>query len=142
VSLERILSGPGLFNVYRFLRQTGWSRESAEVAEQMRAGDPSAVVTEMALAGRDPMCIRALDIFVSVYGAEAGNLALKAMAVGGVFVAGGIAPRILSRLTSGAFVTAFRDKGRLAALMEAIPIRVALNPRAPLLGAARIASEL
>lgn len=142
VSLERILSGPGLFNVYRFLRQTGWSQESAEVAERMRAGDPSAVVTEMALAGRDPMCARALDIFVSVYGAEAGNLALKAMAVGGVFVAGGIAPRILPRLTSGAFVAAFRDKGRLAALMEAIPIRVALNPRAPLLGAARIASEL
>lgn len=142
VSLERILSGPGLFNVYRFLRHAGWSRESTEVAERMRAGDPSAVVTEMALAGRDAMCARALDIFVSVYGAEAGNLALKAMAVGGVFVGGGIAPRILPRLIGGAFVTAFRDKGRLAALMETMPIRVALNPRAPLLGAARVASEL
>ena len=142
VSLERILSGPGLFNIYRFLRHSGWSRESAAVAERMRAGDPSAVVTEMALAGRDPMCVRALDIFVSVYGAEAGNLALKAMAVGGVFVGGGIAPRILPRLAGGAFVSAFRDKGRLAAVMEAIPIRAVLNPRAPLLGAARIASEL
>jgi glucokinase len=142
VSLERILSGPGLFNVYRFLRDTGWTRESAEVAERMRAGDPSAVVTEMALAGRDPMCAKALDLFVSVYGAEAGNLALKAMAVGGVFVGGGIAPRILSRLTDGAFVTAFRDKGRLAAVMEAMPIRVALNPRAPLLGAAKVAAAI
>jgi len=142
VSLERILSGPGLFNVYRFLRDTGWARESAEVGDRMRAGDPSAVVTEMALAGRDAMCGKALDIFVSVYGAEAGNLALKAMAVGGVFVGGGIAPRIVPRLTSGTFVTAFRDKGRLAALMEAMPIRVALNPRAPLLGAAQVAATM
>jgi glucokinase len=142
VSFERILSGPGLFNVYRFLRDTGWAKEPAEIAERMRAGDPSAVVTEMALADRDPMCVKALDIFVSVYGAEAGNLALKALAVGGVFVGGGIAPRILPRLTGGAFVTAFRDKGRLAALMEAIPIHVALNPRAPLLGAAQVAGSL
>jgi glucokinase len=142
VSLERVLSGPGLFNVYRFLRETGWARESAEVSARMRAGDPSAVVTEMALAGRDRMCAKALDIFVSAYGAEAGNLALKAMAVGGVFVGGGIAPRILPRLTSGAFVTAFRDKGRLAPLMEAMPVHVALNPRAPLLGAAKVAAEL
>ena len=142
VSLERILSGPGLFNVYRFLRDTGWAGESAEVAERMRTGDPSAVITEMALAGRDPISAKALDIFVAVYGAEAGNLALKAMAVGGVFVGGGIAPRILPRLTTGAFVSAFRDKGRLAAIMEAIPIRVALNPRAPLLGAAKVASGL
>jgi glucokinase len=77
-----------------------------------------------------------------VYGAEAGNLALKAMAVGGVYVGGGIAPRILPRLTDGAFVAAFRDKGRLAALMDAMPVRVALNPRAPLLGAAQVASTL
>jgi glucokinase len=142
VSWERILSGPGLLNVYRFLRDTGWARESPEVAERMRAGDPSAVITETALAGRDRMCAKALDVFVSVYGAEAGNLALKAMAVGGVLVGGGIAPRILPRLTGGGFVTAFRDKGRLAAVMEAIPIRVALNPRAPLLGAAQVAARL
>jgi glucokinase len=142
VSLERILSGPGLFNVYRFLRDTGWAKESSEVAGRMRAGDPSAVVTEMALSGRDAMCGKALDIFVSVYGAEAGNLALKAMAVGGVYVGGGIAPRILPRLTAGAFVAAFCDKGRLAALMGAIPIHVALNPRAPLLGAAKVAGTL
>jgi glucokinase len=142
VSLERILSGPGLFNIYRFLRDTGRSRESAEVAQRMRAGDPSAVITEMALAGRDPTCVKALDVFVSAYGAEAGNLALRVMALGGVFVGGGIAPRILARLTGGAFVRAFRDKGRLAELMEAMPIRVVLDPRAPLLGAARVAAGL
>jgi glucokinase len=142
VSVERILSGPGLFNVYRFLRETGWAPESAEVAARMRAGDPGAVVTEMALAGRDRMCAKALDVFVSVYGAEAGNLALKAMAVGGVLVGGGIAPRILPRLTAGGFVAGFRDKGRLAPVMGAIPIRVALDPRAPLLGAAQVAASL
>jgi glucokinase len=142
VSYERILSGPGLFNVYRFLRDTGWGRESAAVAERMRVDDPSAVVTEMGLAARDPMCAKALDVFVSVYGAEAGNLALKAMAAGGVVVGGGIAPRIIDRLRAGGFVAAFRDKGRLSGLMEAIPIRVALNPRAPLLGAARVAATM
>jgi glucokinase len=142
VSVERILSGPGLFSVYRFLRDTGWAPESHEVAARMRAGDPSIVVTEMALAGRDRMCVKALDVFVSVYGAEAGNLALTVMAGGGVLVGGGIAPRILPRLGAGGFVAAFRDKGRLAPVMDAMPIRVALDPRAPLLGAAQIAASL
>jgi glucokinase len=142
VSLERILSGPGLFNVYRFLRDTGWAKESAAVAARMREENPSAVVSELALAGSDAMCAKALDLFVSVYGAEAGNLALKAMAVGGVYVGGGIAPRIFPRLTTGTFMTAFRDKGRLASLMETIPVHVALNPRAPLLGAAQVAATL
>ncbi len=142
VSLERVLSGPGLFNVYRFLRDTGWAKESPAVAERMRTTDPPAVVTEMALSKADPLCDKALDTFVSAYGAEAGNLALKALAVGGVLVGGGIAPRIIERLATGGFVAAFRDKGRLAPLMESIPINVALNPRAPLLGAARVASDL
>jgi glucokinase len=139
VSYERVLSGPGLVNVYRFLRSAGWAAESAEVAEQMRRRDPAAVVAETALAGGDALCGKALDIFVSVYGAEAGNLALKGMALGGVFVSGGIAPRILPRLQAGEFVEAFRDKGRLRPLMETIPIDVVLNPEAPLLGAARVA---
>jgi glucokinase len=142
VSYERVLSGPGLFNVYRFLRDTGWAKESPEVADRMRAGDPSAVVTEMGLARRDALCDKALDVFIGIYGAEAGNLALKAMAVGGVLVGGGIAPRMIDRIAGGGFIAAFREKGRLAPLMESIPIRVALNPRAPLLGAARVASEM
>jgi glucokinase len=142
VSTERILAGPGFFNVYRFLRDSGWAKESPEIADRLRSGDTGAVITEMALASRDALCVKALEIFVSVYGAEAGNLALKAMAVGGVLVGGGIAPRILPALTNGAFVAAFRDKGRLAPLMDAMPISVALNPRAPLLGAAQVAGSL
>ena len=142
VSYERVLSGPGLVNVYRFLRDTGWARESPEVAERMRAGDPGAVISEVGLGKGDPLCDKALDIFVSVYGAEAGNLALKAMATGGVLVGGGIAPRIIERIAAGGFVAAFRAKGRLSPLMETLPVSVALNPRAPLLGAARVAAEL
>jgi glucokinase len=142
VSYERVLSGPGLFNIYRFLRDTGWGKESAAVADRMRAGDPSAVVTEMALAKSDPLCDKALDLFVGIYGAEAGNLALKAMAVGGVLVGGGIAPRIIERIAAGGFVAAFRDKGRLAALLDSLPIHVSLNPRAPLLGAAHVAAGM
>lgn len=142
VSYERVLSGPGLFNVYRFLRDTGWAKESPEVAERIRTSDPSAVVGEMGLTRRDALCDKALDVFVAIYGAEAGNLALKAMAVGGVLVGGGIAPRLIERIAAGGFVAAFRDKGRLAALMDSLPIHVALNPRAPLLGAARVAADL
>ena len=142
VSLERVLSGPGLFNVYRFLRDTGWAKESPVVAERMRTTDPSAVVSEMGLKRADPLCDKALDMFVAAYGAEAGNLALKALAVGGVLVGGGIAPRIIERITAGGFVAAFRDKGRLAPLLEAVPIHVSLNPRAPLLGAGHVAASL
>jgi glucokinase len=142
VSLERVLSGPGLFNVYRFLRDGGWAKESPTVAERMRTTDPPAVITEMGLRRADPLCDKALDVFVAAYGTEAGNLALKALAIGGVLVGGGIAPRIIERLSAGGFVAAFRDKGRLAPLMESIPIHVALDPRAPLLGAAHVAASL
>jgi len=142
VSYERVLAGAGLFNVYRFLRDTGWGKESPDVAERMRKENPNAIVTELGLSKRDPLCDKALDIFVALYGAEAGNLALKAMAVGGVLVGGGIAPRIVERLAAGGFVAAFRDKGRLAPLMESIPIHVSLNPRAPLFGAAHVAGEM
>jgi len=142
VSYERVLSGPGAFNCYRFLRDTGWAKESPAVAERLKTENPNAVVGEMGLAKKDPLCDKALDLFVSVYGAEAGNLALKAMAVGGVLVGGGIAPRIIERIAAGGFVAAFRDKGRLQPLMESIPIHVSLNPRAPLFGAAHVAAEM
>src|SRR6266850_2209837 len=140
VSYERVLSGPGLVNVYRFLRDTGVAGESSPTAERMAAGDPAAVITELGLDGADRLCALALALFVSV--AEAGNLALKALAVGGVIVAGGIAPRILPALRAGSFVAAFRDKGRLSSLMETIPVFVALNPKTALLGAARVAACL
>jgi glucokinase len=142
VSYERVLSGPGLVNVYRFLRDTGAAPESSEVAAVMRERDPAAVITEYGVRGADRLCVAALGIFASVYGAEAGNLALKALATGGVIVAGGIAPRIMSTLASGGFVSAFRDKGRLSPLLEAMPVRVALDPKMPLHGAARVAMSL
>jgi glucokinase len=141
VSYERILSGPGLLNIYRFLR-TRSGPEPEWLRARMAAGDPSAVISETALAGGDPCCVEALDLFVSIYGAEAGNLALKAFAVGGVFIGGGIGPKIRAKLLDGAFMTAFSDKGRLSPLLATIPVNLALEPRAALLGAAAVAADM
>ncbi len=135
VSYERVVSGPGLFSIYRFLRDTGGSPEPPWLSA-------SAVVAEVGLAGRHPLCVQALDLFASIYGAEAGNLALKALAVGGVFVGGGIAPKVRAKLADGTFATAFGDKGRLAGLMASIPVSLVLEPRAALLGAAEVARTL
>ena len=142
VSYERVLSGPGLFNVYRFLRESGYAPEPAWLKERMERADPSAVVSEVGLAGAEALCAKALDLFVSVYGAAAGNLALKALAVGGVYLGGGIAPKIRQKMLDGTFLSAFRDKGRFAALMQSIPVYLALNAEAPLLGAAHVARDL
>src|SRR6266436_4076871 len=114
VSYERVLSGPGLFNIYRFLRDTSGTPEPAWLKERLASGDRSAVLSAAALAGEHSLCVEALELFISIYGAEAGNLALKAVAVGGVYVGGGIAPKIRARLLDGGFVGAFRDKGRFA----------------------------
>lgn len=142
VSYERVLSGPGLHNIYRFLRDTGHAPEPPWLGDRLRSGDPSAVVSEVGLAGGHPLCVTALELFVSIYGAEAGNLALKALAVGGVYVGGGIAPKIRAKLVDGNFLAAFCDKGRYSALMGSIPVHLVLNPRAPLLGAAHVARSL
>jgi glucokinase len=106
----------------------------------MRRDDPAAAISRAALMGTSGLCARALDVFVSCYGAEAGNLALKMMALGGVFVAGGIAPRILPKLLDGTFRNAFVRKGRLSDVLQAIPIRVVTNDKAGMLGAARRAA--
>jgi len=142
VSYERVLSGPGLYNIYRFLRDTGHAPEPQWLSDRLRSGDPSAVVSEVGLAAGHPLCTTALELFVSIYGAEAGNLALKALAVGGVFVGGGIAPKIIAKLADGSFLAAFCDKGRYRDLMGSIPVHLVLDPRAPLLGAAHVAREL
>jgi len=142
VSYERLLSGPGLQNIYRFLRDSGVATEPEWLRVRMAEEDPAAVISEVGLAADHPLCAQALDLFVSVYGAEAGNLALKAFALGGVYVAGGIAPKILPKLEDGTFIAAFVDKGRLADLMRSLPVRVVLNPRIALLGAATVAREL
>ncbi len=140
VSCERVLSGPGLFALYEFLRDTGRGREEPRVRERMRHEDPSAVVSQEALAGSCALCVQALNLFVSVYGAEAGNLALKLLATGGVYVGGGIAPKILHKLQEPPFREAFVAKGRMRPLLEAIPVRVILNDKTALLGAARCAA--
>ena len=140
VSYERVLSGPGLRNIYEFLRDTGRGEETAEVAEEMKQRDPSAVIASAALAERSELCGRALDLFVQIYGAEAGNLALKLKATRGILIGGGIAPKILPRLRSPAFLQAFMDKGRMKSLLEPIPVRVILNDKTALLGAALYAA--
>jgi len=139
VSYERILSGPGLHNVYRFLRDTNRQQEPLWLAEEIRQLDPAAVITEHALKGTSNLCVQALDLFVSILGAEAGNLALKGMALGGVFLGGGIAPRILRKLKEPTFFKAFTAKGRVSKMLEAISVRVILNDQTALLGAGRLA---
>ncbi len=142
VSCERVLSGPGLQQIYRFLRHESQTPEPTWLATQLQTGDPSATISHHGLTGTDAVCVAALEMFASVYGREAGNLALKVMAVGGVFIGGGIAPRILPVLQQGGFMRAFTNKGRFATLLESIEVKVALNTRAPLLGAAHCAIEL
>lgn len=136
VSYERVLSGPGLHNIYRFLRDTGRGSESQQIAEAMRDQDPAAVISQAALKGESELCVQALDLFVAIYGAAAGNLALKLLASAGVYLGGGIAPRIIEKLTDPAFVAAFTDKGRMRDLLQAIPVRVIMNDQTALLGAA------
>lgn len=139
VSYERVLSGPGLLDIYRFLRDKHYFPEDEAVIAAMNAGDAPAVITRGALAGTCAMCSKALDIFVAVYGAEAGNAALRFLATGGVYLGGGIAPKILERLTGAPFMVAFTAKGRLSSLVQSIPVHVILNERTALLGAARAA---
>jgi glucokinase len=139
VSYERVLSGPGLYNVYAFLRHTGCGEEPAWLSEEIRQHDPSAAISRAALEDRSALCVQALDLFVSLYGAKASNLALTIMAAGGVFVGGGIAPKIVAKLTDGTFMRAFTAKGRLKPVLEAMPVRVILNDKSALLGAARCA---
>ena len=139
ISYERVVSGPGLTNVYEFLREVRGIDEPNWLARRMDDEDPNAVITELAMEAKSEICEKALDMFVSAYGAEAGNLALKLLSVGGVYVGGGIAPRILDKLKDGTFMKAFTGKGRLSQLLVNMPVRVILESRAALLGAAAYA---
>jgi len=140
VSYERILSGPGLVNAYEFLRHSGCAPESSEMAAAIAHGDAAAAISKAALDDSSPLAVQALDLWISVYGAESSNLALKVMATGGMFLGGGISPKILSKLKGPRFMEAFLDKGRMRALIESIPVRVVTNDKAALLGAARCAA--
>jgi glucokinase len=140
ISCERVLSGQGLVNIYEFLRDTGRGRETPEVAAAIKSGDPAAAISKAALDGSSPLCAQALDMLVSIYGAEAGNLALKIMATRGVYIGGGIAPKIIRKLQEPRFMRVFCDKGRLKPVLELIPVRVITNDLTALLGAARFAA--
>jgi glucokinase len=143
VSYERVLSGPGLVNVYEFLRDSGRAEEPAALRERLRSGRAAAeVVSAAGLSSEFPICARSLDLFVSIYGSEAGNLALKGLTLGGIFVGGGIAPKILAKMTDGTFLRSFRAKGRRSELLGEMRVAVALNTKAPKIGAAHYARHL
>ena len=141
VSVERVLSGPGLFVIYEFLRDINYANESQAIAERFKDHDPSSVVATAALAGESELCVKALDIFAGIYGAVAGNVALQLKAIAGVYVGGGIAPKIVEKLKDATFMKAFTDKGRLSSLLEGVPVRVIMNDRTALLGSARVAAK-
>lgn len=138
VSYERVLSGPGLLNIYQFLRDAGKADEPAWLAQQI-AAEGTAAVTRAGLEDKAPIAVQSLDLFCSIYGAEAGNLALKLVATGGMFIGGGIAPRLIKKLTGPLFMQAFVAKGRVATLMQTIPVHVITNDKTALLGAGRVA---
>jgi glucokinase len=140
VSFERLISGPGLVHIYHFLRDRGKGEEPPWLAEQMHHDDTAPLISRLAIEGKSPLCRSALELFVSFYGAEAGNLALKLMATGGVYLGGGIAPKIISTLIEPVFMNAFTAKGRMRPLLEDIPVRVIMNAKTALLGAARHAA--
>lgn len=141
VSYERVLSGMGLHAIYEFLRDTK-KNEPTWLAEKIKVGDPAAIIAEAGLKKQAEIAVQALDLFATIYGAEAGNLALKAMALDAVYVGGGIAPKLLAKLKDGMFMKAFADKGRYKKLLATIPVRVIMNPKAALLGAASVAAQL
>jgi len=140
VSQERVLSGPGLVNIFRYLLHATGSQEPAWFSEAVGAADPAAAIASAAAAGSSALAGQALDLFVALYGAAAGNLALTLMATGGIYIGGGIAPKIVAHLQEPGFMTAFLAKGRMRPLLEAMPVKVILNDRAALIGAARFAT--
>jgi glucokinase len=140
VSVERVLSGPGLHEIYRFLREEEGMSEEAGIAAEVAGAEPQRAIVRHGLAGGAGACAEALRIFCSLYGAEAGNLVLQYLATGGVYLGGGIAPAILSALRRGEFLAAFLDKGRMGNLLSRVPVTVILDPAAPLLGAASFAA--
>jgi len=143
VSYERVLSGEGLFYIYQFLKDSKrFGSEPSWLSEKMKEEDPAEVISEMALFKKNKLCVKALDLFTSIYGAAAGNLALQVMAVGGVYIGGGIAPRIIWKLRDGTFIKSFKDKGRLSHIVAHIPVKVILNEKTALLGAASRAAAL
>ena len=135
VSCERILSGIGFSHLYDFLCDQGFAPPCPDVPDTNSDIDRNAVISRLGVTGEDSLCAEAVRLFVELYGAETGNLALKSLATGGIFIGGGIAPKILSAMQDGKFIHAFKAKGRFFPLLEKIPVKLSLNPRTPLIGA-------
>lgn len=140
-SYERVVSGPGISLLYHFLIETGKEKESQPVKEAMKKNDPPMVISEWATKHHDPACIRAIDWFLSLYGSESGNLALKMLSLGGFYIGGGIAPYLADKMKTSSFLPSFMNKGRFKDLLESMPIYVILNDDASLLGAAYFAGR-
>jgi glucokinase len=140
VSYERILSGPGLVHIFTFLRDTGRGTAPQWLEEEMAHGDPAAAISQAGLDGKCGLAEKALEIFISIYGRETANLALKIKATGGVFLAGGIAPKLLPKLRGPLFLNSYLDKGRMRPLLEGMPVQVITNDKLALVGAARCAT--
>jgi glucokinase len=136
VSFERILSGPGIYILYEFLVESNFASQPKSMLNIPEGADRSAMVSRCALEEHDPLCMETLRLFVEIYGAEAGNLALKSMSLGGVYVGGGIAPKIVPFLTNNHFMNGFLSKGRFNEMLQGIEVKISLNPDTALLGAA------
>lgn len=141
VSVERILSGPGVYTLYEFLAETGYAPQPAFMSNLPDDADPSAMISQGALRDKDPLCVATLRLFAEIYGAEAGNLALKSLSLGGVYIGGGIAPKILPIMRNDAFMSGFAAKGRFEEMLRGMHVRVALNAETSLMGAARFALD-
>jgi len=141
VSVERVVSGMGLSAIYEYVVSRRVAQEDPAVRRRLEGEEPGAVIGELALAGADSACVRTVEIFMSLYGAEAGNLALKVLPTGGLYVAGGIAPKLLPMMKDGRFLSAFRNKGRMAKLMRTIRVAIVTEPEVGLLGALALASQ-
>lgn len=135
VSSERFISGMGFGHLYDFLRREQFAQPKCEVPDVNSNVDRNAVISHLGISGEDPLCVEAVRLFVELYGAEAGNLALKSLALGGIYIGGGIAPKILSAMKSGEFLKAFCAKGRYLPLLDRVSIKIALNLRTPIIGA-------
>jgi glucokinase len=139
VSWERVVSGIGIKNIYAYLRDVEKVEEPAWLRERVQKEDPNAVIGQCAEDGSSPLCVETMQVFAAAYGAETGNIALKVLATGGMYLGGGIAPKSLKTLRAGGFMQAFLDKGRLSPVLESIPVRVILDETCALVGAAAYA---
>jgi glucokinase len=141
VSCEHVVSGPGLVRIYRYLLAAAGGVEPELIRDELRRDDPAAVIARYGLANYDPVCAQAVDLFTTLLGARAGDLALTVLAAGGVYVAGGIAPHMVDKLRAGPFLESFRDKGRLSDFMDRVPVHLIANTNVGLLGAGAVAAS-